>query len=85
MCYLVVRSEVVDLLPEHTRPKVFTDELHDVQLVFEARRVLRHSCREKLRPSTLQSAADLILMLGLGLSISHLDVFCYCDRHKRRN
>lgn len=50
LCYLVVCSEVVDLLPEHTRPKVFTDELHDVQLIFEARRVLRQSTRKKLKP-----------------------------------
>lgn len=48
--HLVVCSEVVDLLPEHTRPKVFTDELHDVQLIFEARRVLRQSTGKKQEP-----------------------------------
>lgn len=36
-CYLVIGSEVVDLLLENTGPKVFTDELHDVQLIFEPR------------------------------------------------
>lgn len=50
--YLVVCPEVVDLLPEHTRPEVFADELHDVQLIFEARRVLRQS-RKELKPSEL--------------------------------
>lgn len=43
----MVGSEVVDLLLEHTRPEVFTDEFHHVQLIFESRRVLRQSARKK--------------------------------------
>lgn len=40
--YLMVRSQVVNLSPEHLCPKVFADELHYVQLIFEAGRVSSH-------------------------------------------
>lgn len=35
-CYLVIGSKIVNLLLEHRGPEVFTDELHDVQLIFES-------------------------------------------------
>lgn len=39
----MIGSKVVNLLFEHTCPEVFTDELHDVQLVFEPYCVLCQS------------------------------------------
>lgn len=41
--YLMVRSEVVHLPPEHLCPEVFANELHDVQLVLETRGVTSQS------------------------------------------
>lgn len=46
-CYLVICSKVVNLLLEHTGPEVFTDELHDVQLVFEPCRVFCQSMEKQ--------------------------------------
>lgn len=43
----MVGSKVVDLLLEHAGPEVFTNELHDVQLVFESHRVFGQSTEEK--------------------------------------
>lgn len=45
--YLMVCSEVVNLPPEHLRPEVFTDKLHYIQLILEARRVPGQPRRSK--------------------------------------
>lgn len=43
----MIGSKVVNLLLEQTGPKVFTDELHDVQLVFEPCSVFGQSSKRK--------------------------------------
>lgn len=67
--HLVVCSQVVNLLLEHTRPKVFANKLHDVQLVFEPCCVFCHSRERKnkqedfnLRLKKLHSNFFIILL-----------------------
>jgi len=39
---LVICSKIVDLLPVQSHPEIFTDELHEIKLIFEPRTVTRY-------------------------------------------
>lgn len=61
----MVRSEVVHLPPEHLCPEVFANELHDVQLVLEARGVTsqsgyRHDLKQILKTSLKKKKTILV-------------------------
>lgn len=79
----MVCSQVVNLPPEHLCPKVFADELHYVQLIFEAGRVSCHPREQTLSQTvTLKEGSSLRMKtVPLNESLSHPEAQTLKDRN----